>query len=151
MYFLLLKQLRKFCCFSSITAPEIPQSSLKLGESNYVVSGKQFGGHFLLVSSLAILPVYLCEIIAFKLRKPEIRTRQLLFDHVMFLFCIIWCLYRGRFGKVASQTLHQNLIYQNFGNVHVLVLYYQNFGTKHKKRPSLPLPNNARVENLTIL
>lgn len=71
MYFLLLKQLRKFCCFSSITAPEIPQSSLKLGESNYVVSGKQFGGHFLLVSSLAILPVYLCEIIAFKLRNQK--------------------------------------------------------------------------------
>lgn len=33
-------RIKQLCFFSSITAPKIPPSALKSGESNYVVSGK---------------------------------------------------------------------------------------------------------------
>jgi hypothetical protein len=35
---------KQVCCFSSITAPKIPPSALKSGESDYVVSGKLGAG-----------------------------------------------------------------------------------------------------------
>jgi hypothetical protein len=44
-----------FCFFPSMTAPKIPPSALKIGESDYVVSGRLFSLYC--VSSLALQPL----------------------------------------------------------------------------------------------
>jgi hypothetical protein len=78
---------KQLCSFSSMTAPKIPPSALKSGESDYVVSGKLLAGYCILGIILSSLT---CEKSVYN--KSSCFSQSVLSCWTSYICCLTACL-----------------------------------------------------------